>query len=216
MRREQGRGVWACLTAPLTAIAKRSRFVFAFLAFSLCVFSPSALSLPWKVSDTRSDARSDATTLRKAEVRIIELRRACALATQSMEQAEKMVEDFENVTESEPLAYGYRAMAEFLVGHHSYNPVTKMRRFTSGREVLERAVQAAPEMTELRYLRFTIQSRLPGVLPYREHLQPDKEHLMRFLRERRKGEDEELTGNIRAALLASELCTPDEKTRLRK
>lgn len=156
-------------------------------------------------------AEADAVATRRSE-----LRRACALATQSMEQAEKMQEDLEKVTESEPLAFGYRAMAEFLVGHHSYNPVTKMRCFTAGRDLMEKAVQAAPEMTELRYLRFTIQSRLPGVLPYREHRYTDKEHLMRFLMERRKADDEELAGNIRAALLSSDLCTEDEKARLRK
>jgi len=91
-----------------------------------------------------------------------------------------------------------------------------MRCFTAGRDLMEKAVQAAPEMTELRYLRFTIQSRLPGVLPYREHRHTDKEHLMRFLMERRKADDEELAGNIRAALLSSDLCTEDEKVRLRK
>ena len=116
-------------------------------------------------ASARAAVSSDAMSSRRAE-----LRRACAMATQSMEHAEKMLEDLDEVTESEPLAYGYRAMAEFLISHHSYNPVTKYRRFTSAKETLEKAVQAAPDLPELRYLRFTIQSRLPSMLPRTKHM----------------------------------------------
>ena len=163
-------------------------------------------------ASARAAVSSDAMSSRRAE-----LRRACAMATQSREHAEKMLEDLDEVTESEPLAYGYRAMAEFLISHHSYNPVTKYRRFTSAKETLEKAVQAAPDLPELRYLRFTIQSRLPSMLPYREHLEADKDFLLQYLCERSaRDDDNELNSNIRNSLLASPLCTGADKERLRR
>jgi hypothetical protein len=97
----------------------------------------------------------------------------------------KVCNDFykslKNADHSNPLTLGYKGMAEFLKCYHSYNPYLKLKYFYDGKETLERAIQNGPDIPELRYLRFTIQSNAPSFLGYNENIEEDKKIVLDYI-----------------------------------
>ena len=151
------------------------------------------------------------------DIRITEARRLLAGAAQSMDQAEQMYDRLDEAGEGDAMWLGYKAMAEFLISRHSYNPITKMSRFNSARTTLEKAIVLAPKSVELRFLRFTIQNALPGILGYQMNLHEDRDLLMRYVTalQPEKG-DEELFANIKECLLNSGQVSGAVKERVRE
>jgi len=97
-----------------------------------------------------------------------------------------------------PLLYGYRGGATMLMAKHAFNPFSKLSYFKKGKLMLESAIKADRNNVELRFLRFTIQTNVPGFLNYNSDKNADRVFITQSLP---KLKDQELYKIISAYLL---------------
>nr|WP_068887161.1 hypothetical protein [Pedobacter panaciterrae] len=83
---------------------------------------------------------------------------------------------------SSPLLICYSGAAEMMQAKYVFNPLNKFKRFKKGKKLIEEAVKKDPENIEIRFLRFVIQTNLPGFLNYDGHIEQDKSYLMANLK----------------------------------
>lgn len=126
----------------------------------------------------------------------------------SEEAAEALQERLESVGEEEPVLLAYKASGTMLMAKYAFSPFRKLSYFNKGKELLQQAVDAAPDNVEIRFLRFALQDSTPGFLGYKDFMEEDKEFL---LREIPGLEDEGLRELVLPFLLNSEYLTEDEK-----
>jgi hypothetical protein len=98
-------------------------------------------------------------------------------AAESRSVAEKNIAYLEGF-KSDPLASGYRGAYSMIMAKHVFNPISKLKWFNSGKHILEEAITAAPNDTELRYLRLSVQINAPGILNYSDNIKADSQHLI--------------------------------------
>ncbi len=82
-----------------------------------------------------------------------------------------------NETNNSTLA-AYKACATMMMANHVFNPFSKLSSFNQGKKLLEKCVADDDENTEIRYLRFTIQSNVPSFLGYNNSISNDKVFLL--------------------------------------
>lgn len=114
-------------------------------------------------------------------------------------------------TENTALLNGYRGCALMIEANYVVNPITKLNYFNKGKEILEKAIKEDTENVELRYLRFTIQSKAPGILGYSSNLKSDKEFLLKKIK---TITDVTLKNNVISFLKSSDELTETEKKKL--
>ena len=68
---------------------------------------------------------------------------------------------------------GYKACATMILAKYAFNPFAKLSTFLKGRILLEKCIALNKQNLELRFLRFTIQSKAPFFLGYRSSLKED-------------------------------------------
>lgn len=73
----------------------------------------------------------------------------------------------------------YKGVAEMMGAKYTFNPLNKLSKFRKGKALIEEAVKMAPDDLEIRFLRFSIQTNLPGFLGYDEHIVGDRMMLMK-------------------------------------
>lgn len=129
----------------------------------------------------------------------------------SSEEAAETLQRLEEVGEEEPVLLAYKASGTMLMAKYAFSPFRKLSYFKEGKELLQQAVDAAPEKVEIRFLRFALQDSTPGFLGYKDFMEEDKEFL---LREIPGLDDEGLRELILPFLLNSEYLTEGEKKRM--
>lgn len=72
---------------------------------------------------------------------------------------------------------GYKGAAIMMKSKFSKNPFKKLELFRDGQEMLEENIKVDTTDVELRYLRLTIQSNVPGFLNYNSMIEQDKRYL---------------------------------------
>jgi len=88
-------------------------------------------------------------------------------ATSNEQVCIKMIGLLEPFNETNnPLLCGYKGGATMLMAKHAFNPFSKLSYFKKGKIMLESAIKADYTNLELRFLRFTIQTNVPGFLNY--------------------------------------------------
>lgn len=75
---------------------------------------------------------------------------------------------------SNVLKKGYMGMYYMLKANEVWNPYRKYELFCKGKECLEAAIRLDPANTELRFLRFGVQTNLPFFLGYSNDINKDK------------------------------------------
>jgi hypothetical protein len=113
---------------------------------------------------------------------------------------------------SAPLLICYKGAAEMMQAKYKFNPINKFHKFKTGKKLIEEAVKKEADNIEIRFLRFAIQTNLPGFLNYNDHIQNDKKFLLNNLQ---KTKDKRLKQNILNYLLASKHCSAAEKKGLK-
>jgi hypothetical protein len=76
-----------------------------------------------------------------------------------------------------PLLFGYRGGATMLMAKHVFNPFSKLSYFKKGRSMLETAIKVEKNNIELRFLRYSIQTNVPGFLNYNSDKNSDRAFL---------------------------------------
>ncbi|MEO7210749.1 MAG: hypothetical protein ABIY35_07380 [Chitinophagaceae bacterium] len=110
-----------------------------------------------------------------------------------------------------PLLAGYEGGALMMLAKHAFNPFTKLSYFKKGRKILEAAIVADAQNTELRFIRFATQCDAPGFLGYDDNLNEDKSFLLKALENMK---DKELKNWIVGFMKNSKYLSETEKRKL--
>lgn len=73
---------------------------------------------------------------------------------------------------------GYCVMIHFLEAKNAFNPYRKLSEFNIGKRKLDSLILADEKNIELRYMRHSIQDRVPSFLGYHDQLQVDKNFMI--------------------------------------
>lgn len=134
-----------------------------------------------------------------------ELRTLYYSAYQNKSAAEQLLKITKDYSANDPLMLGYSAAAGFMMCNHVWSPYAKVKYFYSAKSNLEDAIKALPESTELRYLRFAIQTKAPAFLNYTQHINTDRDLLVAYLlKNENKSADKDLYDRISAFMQTSD------------
>lgn len=88
---------------------------------------------------------------------------------------------FENTCEvtktNDPASNGYCVMIHFLEAKNSFNPYRKLSEFNHGKKKLDSLIENHNQNIELRYMRHSIQDRVPSFLGYNNQLLEDEKFM---------------------------------------
>lgn len=129
----------------------------------------------------------------------------------SWEKLEKMVKPVND--KSNPLLICYKGVSEMMGAKYAINPINKLGRFKKGRQLIENAVKREPDNTEIRFLRFSIQTNLPVFLGYNKQIKEDK---LKLLDAVDNIQDKVLKKNILTYINSSKHFSREEKKELKK
>ncbi|MDN3584630.1 hypothetical protein [Mucilaginibacter flavus] len=110
-----------------------------------------------------------------------------ALVKQDAQQLSRLLIKVDS--NAEPVLFCYKGANEMISARYSLNPVSKLEKFSKGKQMMITAINRDTLNLEMRFIRYSIQSNLPAFLGYHEELNGDK----RFLTENiSKSNDSEL------------------------
>lgn len=115
-------------------------------------------------------------------------------------------------TKSSPIFVCYKGAAEMMEAKYAFNPISRLSKFKKGKNLIEAAIKLDPNDMEIRFLRFSIQTNLPGFLGYNSSIKSDKEVLISQIA---TVKDENLKGRIISYLSSSKYCTKEEIKKLK-
>jgi hypothetical protein len=140
---------------------------------------------------------------------IVSLRKLYNEAVIKKDSAEKFLILMDAVkNETTPILLCYKGMAKLMQSKYLINPYSKIESFNSGKNILEKAVNKEPDNIEIRFMRFSIQTNVPSFLNYNNNINEDK---LIILNGWSKITDLDLKQKIKAYMLKSKVCTPNEK-----
>jgi len=142
------------------------------------------------------------------EPNLSELRDLYYRAAENKESAFRLSAMLKTVdTRSPSILVCYKGVSEMLEAKYLINPFNKLSKFKNGRKLIEHAVKANPHEIEIRFLRFCIQTNLPGFLGYKDHIKGDKAFLIAQVN---KINDGELKQKVKEYLFNSKCCSSEE------
>ena len=109
------------------------------------------------------------------------------------------------------LHLGYQGAANMMMAKHVGNPFSKLSYFKKGKKLLQKAIEEDGDNLELRFLRFSVQSKAPAFLGYRAELEEDKEFILAHFEAL---QDPQLKEMVRVFLLESEQISEVQKREL--
>ncbi len=129
---------------------------------------------------------------------LIQIREQFYRAQASGESADSFYSKMQSVTASaSAIMIGYKGMASFMLCNYSYNPYNKLKYFSEGKNLLDKAISMSSDNTELRFLRYTIQKNVPSFLGYSSNLVEDKQLMTKKISEQQfKNADADLYNRI--------------------
>lgn len=111
----------------------------------------------------------------KAQETLPSVRRLYALAGNSKDSLLALKNLLSNVNaQAKPVFMCYNGATEVVSAKYSYNPFKKYQLFDHGKELVEVAIAKDSVDLEMRFLRFTLQTKLPGFLGYNKNITDDK------------------------------------------
>ena len=134
----------------------------------------------------------------------------------SSDVAEQYYSKTKHINNSSPAVLkGYKAMAEFIMCKHTYNPFSKLIYFNRGKKELDAAIKTEPENVELLFLRFATQCNAPSFLGYNSNIASDKTRLFNFVVGEASKYDIDLRIKIATFLSKSKHCNTAEKKQMK-
>ncbi len=116
-----------------------------------------------------------------------------------------------------PLITGYMGTLLALKAKHHWNPYYKLKYVSDAEKTFAKAIAADPHNMEIRFLRFSVDHKLPRLLGYNKNMEADKTEIMAQLTEKNyPPEDKDLVITIINFLLETDMHTPSEHTYLTK
>lgn len=124
----------------------------------------------------------------------------------------KLTELFEKSEPTDNMLKAYNGAALAAAPACVGNPARKISMFRKGTKLLDEAVKNEPENFEAVFLRFATQDKAPGFLGYNDHINSDKNFLLKNLqRGKELVSDDKVFNEIVNFLLKSEKLNQNEK-----
>lgn len=118
------------------------------------------ISLNWLCSDDLEDLRAQYIAAAVEKDRIQLLSETC-----------------DEVNPKDPTFSGYCTMIHFIAAKKAINPYNKLAEFKNGQRELDSLILNNEHNIELRYMRHSIQERVPSFLGYNKKLQEDEKFM---------------------------------------
>jgi len=139
---------------------------------------------------------------------MVTIRELYTKATTSKADAEKFHSLIEAIKLPNASIKGYHAASYMIQANYHFNPSTKLSYFNKGKEQLDYAIQSESQNTELRFLRFCIQTNAPSFLGYNKQIVLDKTAIIQAYP---LLTDLDLKKRIKEFMLQTTYCTNSEK-----
>ncbi len=142
---------------------------------------------------------------------LVEIRNLYEIAAANKEANTKLIQLLATVKTDNAVLMGYKGAAIMMEANHVFNPITKLSRFKKGKQLIESAIKSDATNPELRYIRLTIQTNVPGFLGYSNAIDADKKMIIHQLSELR---DNDLRNRMVNYLSFAKICTTEELRKL--
>lgn len=142
-----------------------------------------------------------------AAINLVEIRNLYENAANSQVANAKLIRLLGDVKSDNALLEGYKGAALMMEANHVFSPITKLSRFKKGKQLIENAIKLDSSNVELRYIRLTIQTNVPGFLGYSKAIEADKSLIIRELDNLK---DNDLRKRMVNYLVLANICTMDE------
>lgn len=138
-------------------------------------------------------------------------------AVYSEEITVSLHKELTSLNSNDPLIWAYVGTLEGLKAKHSWNPYSKLKHVNRADKQISKAVTAAPDDLEIRFMRFSFQFYTPSFLGYSDDLSEDRKAIVRLFELKKFGRsDQDLVRSIAKFMLDTNLCTPSEEQILKK
>lgn len=107
-----------------------------------------------------------------------EIRVAFKQAHQSTEKANSFYEMASKTADKSDLNTAYFGASKAILAKFKGNPMSKLQYFKAGAKNIESAVKSAPNNSEIRFIRLSIQYNAPSLLSYSENIEEDKSYIL--------------------------------------
>lgn len=129
------------------------------------------------------------------------------LASQSKEKADEFNAFMTKYLGDNKTMLAYKGASITLKAKFASDRKTKKGLFINGVEILEKALKAEPNNTEIRLIRLSIQENTPKILNYRANIQEDKQFILTTFDKQNKA----LKEHLKAFVNQSKSFTAQEK-----
>ena len=140
-------------------------------------------------------------------INVIEVRNLYEVAASSKSANTKLINLLSSVKIDNALLTGYKGAAIMMEANHVFNPITKLNRFKKGKQLVEYAIKLDATNVELRYIRLTIQTNVPGILSYSSAIEIDKKIIINQLE---LLNDKDLRNRMISYLTRANICNSEE------
>lgn len=138
---------------------------------------------------------------------LIEIRNLYEIAADNKEANTRLIKLLAGIKTDNAVLTGYKGAGVMMEANHVFNPITKLSRFKRGKLILENAIKSDASNAELRYIRLTIQTNVPGFLGYSNAIDADKKMIIHQLSELK---DNDLRNRMVNYLSFAKICTTEE------
>ncbi|MGF1924269.1 MAG: hypothetical protein ACQUHE_08815 [Bacteroidia bacterium] len=140
-------------------------------------------------------------------INMIEVRNLYEIAAENRMANTKLTNLLASAKSDNPIISGYKGASIMMEANHVFNPLTKLSRFKKGKQLLEAAIKLDQANVELRYIRLTIQTNVPGFLGYSSAIEADKRSIINALDQ---SKDLDLRKRMVNYLIGAKICSTEE------
>lgn len=158
-------------------------------------------------------AASAQTTDQKNKI----LRHQVMRAINSSKTTDSLYNILTAISNKSPLITGYTGTLQALKAKHHWNPYYKIKHVKDAQKAFSKAIAAEPHNMELRFLRFSVDYKLPRLLGYTKNMEADKDEIIAQLTQKNyTADNKDLVITIINFLLEANTHTPAENAFLTK
>ena len=144
------------------------------------------------------------------------LRRQVMLAVNSSKTNDSLYNVLVAMPNKPPLITGYIGTLQALKAKHHWNPYYKVKYVKDAQKTFAKAIAADPHNMELRFLRFSVDYKLPALLGYTKNMEADKDEIIAQLKKYHTADNKDLVVTIINFLLDANKHTATEDAFLTK
>lgn len=137
---------------------------------------------------------------------------------ENQKEAEALLKTLSGLDQKKPVLIAYKGATQALIAKLASVPTKKMNYLRKSGEAFDAALAKEPHNVEIRFLRFAVETNLPGFLKQRQRkkIEEDKKEIIEYLPQSQQYNiDKTFRKEIIDYLLGSDQCTVEEQKKLR-